>query len=317
MTGDSTLKPIEPFATGMLPVGDGHEIYWETSGNPDGKPALYLHGGPGAGMGSGYRRWFDPRTYLIVGFEQRGCGRSRPLARADAATLSVNTTAHLIADIEALRTHLGIRRWLINGVSWGTTLALAYAQSHPSAVSELALMATTLTTPNAVEWITETVGQLFPVEWDAFRAAAGAEPGQRLVDAYYELLTAADEQVRTRAVDAWVAWEDAHMSLGTKPALAERDPDWRRVFATLVVHYWKHAAFLPPSALLDGMPALRGIPAVLIQGKLDVSGPAAVAWNLHKAWPGSQFVLIDDEGHGGPKMVQAMVNTIADFAGNI
>ncbi|WP_458690309.1 alpha/beta fold hydrolase [Nocardia tengchongensis] len=138
-----------------------------------------------------------------------------------------------------------------------------------------------------------------------------------MIDAYYELLTAADEQVWARAVDAWMAWEDAHMSLGTKSVVAEYDPMWRQVFVTLVVHYWKHAAFLPPSALLDGMPVLQGMPAVLIQGKLDVSGPAAVAWNLHKVWPGSHFVLIDDEGHGGPKMVQAMVDAIADFAGHI
>ncbi|MFB8003554.1 prolyl aminopeptidase [Nocardia sp. NPDC056000] len=310
------FMPIEPFASGRLPVGDGHEIYWETSGNPDGKPALFLHGGPGAGMGPGYRRRFDPRMYLIVGFEQRGCGRSVPLAQAHSDALSVNTTAHLIADIEALRAHLGIGQWLVNGVSWGTTLALAYAQSHPRAVSELVLMATTLTNPAAVEWITETVGQLFPVEWEAFRAASGAQPGQRLVDAYYELLTAPDEQVRARAVRAWMAWEDAHVSLGAKSVPAERDPMWCQVFATLVVHYWKHAAFLPPSALLDGVRLLQGIPAVLIQGKLDVSGPSAMAWNLHKSWPGSRFVLIDDEGHGGPKMVQAMMDTIADFAGH-
>lgn len=267
-------------------------------------------------MGAVYRRRFDPRMYLIVGFEQRGCGRSLPPARGDTAALSVNTTAHLIADIEALRAHLGIRRWLVNGVSWGTTLALAYAQAHPRAVSELVHMATTLTTPDAVEWITETVGQLFPVEWEAFRAAADAQPGQRLIDAYYELLTASDERVRARAAEAWMAWEDAHVSLGAKPLPAERDPMWRQVFATLVVHYWKHTAFLPPSALLDGMRVLQGIPAVLIQGKLDVSGPAAVAWNLHKVWPGSRFVLVDDEGHGGPKMVQAMMDAIADFAGH-
>ncbi|WP_324193785.1 prolyl aminopeptidase [Nocardia otitidiscaviarum] len=314
MSTPALFAPIEPYASGMLPVGDGHEIYWESTGNPRGKPALYLHGGPGGGIGSGYRRWFDPEKYLIVGFEQRGCGRSRPLVTPDAAALATNTTAHLVADIEVLRAHLGIRSWLVNGVSWGTTLALAYAQAHPGRVDQLVLMSTTFTDSDAVEWITETVGRLFPVEWDAFRSAAGARPGQRLVDAYYDLLTDTDEQVRTRAVDSWMAWEDAHVSLGAKPAADEQDPVWRRVFATLVVHYWKHAAFLPPSALWDGLPALHHIPAVLIQGKLDVSGPAATAWELHKAWPGSRFVLIDDEGHGGPAMIQAMMRAIAAFA---
>ncbi|MEV0466441.1 prolyl aminopeptidase [Nocardia tengchongensis] len=313
MSLTGVFAPIEPYASGMLPVGDGHEIYWEASGNPEGKPALYLHGGPGGGMGAGYRRRFDPEKYLIVGFEQRGCGRSRPLAEPDVVALAANTTRHLIADIEALRIHLGVRQWLVNGVSWGTTLALAYAQAHPGRVSELVLMATTLTTPDAVEWITETVGCLFPVEWDAFRTASGASPGQRLVDAYYEMLTGPDEQTRARAVDAWAAWEDAHVSLGQTPSAGHHDPLWQRTFVVLTVHYWKHAAFLGASELRDRMSALTGIPAVLIQGKLDVSGPAAVAWDLHKAWPGSRFVLIEDEGHGGPKMVQEMIEAIAEF----
>ncbi|WP_458689946.1 alpha/beta fold hydrolase [Nocardia tengchongensis] len=165
----------------------------------------------------------------------------------------------------------------------------------------------------AVEWITETVGCLFPVEWDAFRTASGAVPGQRLVDDYYEMLTGPDDRIRAWAVDAWMAWEDAHVSLGQTHSAGEHDPLWRQTFVVLTAHYWKHAAFLPASALRDGMSALTGIPAVLIQGKLDVSGPAAVAWNLHKAWPGSRFVLIEDEGHGGPKMVQAMVQAIAEF----
>ncbi|APB00112.1 Prolyl aminopeptidase [Nocardia seriolae] len=309
------FAPIEPFASGMLAVGDGQEIYWETSGNPQGKTALYLHGGPGGGMGAGYRRHFDPDRYLIVGFEQRGCGRSRPLATGDPAALGRNTTHHLIADIEALRTHLGVDKWLVNGVSWGTTLALAYAQARPARVSELVLMATTLTNPDAVEWITETVGRLFPREWDAFRAASGARPGRRLVDAYYELLTDPDEEVRNRAVDAWMAWEDAHISMGgAKHGLGDHDPVRRRVFATLVVHYWKHAAFLPPTALTDAIPTLHHLPAVFIQGKLYVSGPAAVAWTLHKSWPRSQFILIDDEAHGGPQMAQAMIQALSTLA---
>ena len=306
------FPPVEPYAHGLLPVSDGNEIYWEASGNPRGKPALYLHGGPGGGLSPGYRSNFDPDRYLIVGLDQRGCGRSLPPARA--GNLAANTTPHLIADIEALRIHLGIDKWLVNGVSWGTTLALAYAQSHPGRVGELVLMATTLTTPDAVEWITETVGRLFPQEWDAFRTAADVRPGQRLVDAYYDLLTDPDESVRTRGAQAWMAWEHAHVSLGAPGFGVDRDPTWEQTFATLVVHYWKHAAFLAPTTLIDGMTALQGIPAVLIQGKLDVSGPAGVAWNVHKHWPASRFVLIDDEGHGGPKMSEAMVRAIAGFA---
>ncbi|TCO60822.1 proline iminopeptidase [Actinocrispum wychmicini] len=298
----------------MLPVGDGHSIYWETSGNPSGKPALYLHGGPGGGLRPGYRSRFDPEKYLIIGFDQRGCGHSRPLATHDETTLATNTTQHLIADIEALRTHLGVPRWLVNGVSWGTTLALAYAQAHPSHVSAVVLAATSLSTPECVEWITETVGCLFPAEWEAFRSAAAPRPGQRLVDAYYDLLTSADPQVRIQAAAAWMAWEDAHVSMGSPYIRKEYDPEWRQVFATLVVHYWKNAGFLSPTALRDGMPTLHGIPGVLIQGKLDVSSPAGVAWDLHKAWPGSQFVLVDDEGHGGPKMIQAMTAAFTELA---
>lgn len=308
------FPPINPYAHGMLAVGEGNEIHWETSGNPAGKPAVYLHGGPGGGLSGGYRRAFDPGKYLIVGLDQRGCGRSRPLVSADPDTLAHNTTHHLIADIEALRTHLGIDRWLVYGGSWGTTLALAYAQAHPERVTEIVLMATTLTNPEAVEWITETVGRLFPVEWDAFRAGAAAPPGRRLVDAYHDLLTDPDEQVRTRAIEDWMAWEQAHISLGTKYPPRERDPRQCEIFVRLVVHYWRHGAFLSPTGLRDGIPALHGIPAVLVQGELDVSGPAAVAWDLHKSWPGSRFVLVEDEGHGGPKMTEAVCAALAEFA---
>lgn len=296
----------------MLPVSDDHEIYWEASGNPNGKPLLYLHGGPGGGLKDGYRRRFDPEKYLIIGLDQRGCGRSRPLATPD--TLAANTTQHLIADIEALRDHLGVQRWLVCGGSWGTTLALAYAQTYPERVTEMVLVATTTGTPDEVEWITETVGCLFPKEWDAFRKASHAQPGEPLVDAYYKMLTDPDEQVRIQAAKDWMAWEDAHVSMGSTYSPKEYDPGWRQVFATLVTHYWANDCFLPPDAIFDGMPELHGIPGVLIQGKLDVSGPAAIAWELHKAWPGSRFILVDDEGHGGAKMTDAMMAAVAEFA---
>lgn len=267
-------------------------------------------------MRAGYRRRFDPDRHLIVGFEQRGCGRSRPLATEDLSNLASNNTQNLINDIEALREHLGVDRWLLAGVSWGTTLALAYAQAHPNRVSEMVLLATTLTDASAVEWITETVGCLFPVEWDEFRAAAQPRPGQRLVDAYYDLVTDPDPVVRERAALAWDRWENAHISLGPHQQLGPHsiDPIHRQVFVTLVVHYWKHAGFLPEGALLERMTRLQGIPGVLIQGKLDVSGPAAMAWRLHKLWPSSRFVLVEDEGHGGPEMVEAMIAAVADFS---
>ena len=307
--------PIEPFATGVLPVSDGNTIYWETSGNPAGAPVLYLHGGPGGAMKTGYRRRADPERHLIVGFEQRGCGRSRPLATEDLDRLATNTTQALVADAEALREHLGVQRWLLHGVSWGTTLALAYAQAHPERVSALVLMATGLTSPAEVRWMTQDVGRLFPEQWQRFHDAGAPRPGQRLIDAYHEKITGADEQVRAAAVRAWLAWEDAHVSLvpGGHPVAQPADPGRQEVFATLVVHYWKHAAFLPEDALLAGLHRTTHLPATFVQGRYDVSGPPDVAWRLHRAWPGSRFVLVDDEGHGGAGMVRAVEEAIAAY----
>ncbi|MGH2584880.1 MAG: prolyl aminopeptidase [Dehalococcoidia bacterium] len=310
------FPPIEHFATGLLPVGDGNTIYWEASGNPDGTPALHLHGGPGGGIMTGYRRRFDPEKFLIVSFEQRGCGRSRPLVTDPAADLSTNTTPALIADIEALRTHLGVARWLVTGLSWGSTLALAYAQAHPDRVSEIVLFAVTTTSASEVEWITETMGRLFPREWEQFAAAAQRKPGQRLIDAYYELITHPDPTVREDAARAWCTWEDTHVSLDPRYAHNPRydDPQFRQVFAALVIHYWRHAGFAGEGGLLAGMERIARIPGVLIHGRLDVSSPLETAWNLHGAWPGSELIVVDDEGHGGEAMIEEMVRAIARFA---
>lgn len=301
----------------MLPVGQNSEVYWECSGSPTGRPVLHLHGGPGGGLGvGGYRRRCDPARHLIVGFDQRGCGRSLPLATDNLAGLTFNTTAYLVADIELLREHLEIDRWLVVGVSWGTTLALAYAQAHPDRVSELVLFAVGLTDTAGVEWLTETVGRLFPQEWNDFRSFADPEPGQRLVDTYYAMLTGPDPILRGRAAAAWTRWEDAHMSLDPREGHAmPSDPAGQLLFATLVTHYWSHAGFLPDGALLAGIPRIEHIPGVLIHGRLDVSSPAAVPWELHQRWPASRLVLIDNEGHGGPRMVQALVDAIESFAG--
>jgi proline iminopeptidase len=309
------FPPIEPFATGYLPVSDGNAIYWETSGNPEGKPALHVHGGPGGGMGAGYRRRFNPEKFLIVGFEQRGCGRSRPLATDPGADLSTNTTQALIADIEALREHLGVEKWLLTGLSWGTTLALAYAQAHPDRVSEIVLFAVGMTSASSVEWITESMGRVFPREWEEFEAASCRKPGQRLIDAYYDLITDPDPVVREQAARAWCAWEDTHISFDPKhvPDPLYGDPQFGQVFATLVIHYWKHAGFLPEGDLLAGMDRIADIPGVLIHGRLDVSSPLDSAWKLHKAWPDSDLIVVD-EGHGGEVMIDELVRAVARFA---
>lgn len=307
---------IDPFATGYLPVTDGNEIYWEASGNPGGKPALYLHGGPGSGIMTRYRQFFDPDRFLIVSLEQRGCGRSRPLATDPEADLSTNTTAALIADIEALRRHLGVQAWLLYGGSWGTTLALAYAQAHPERVTEMILAAVTSTTASEVEWVTEQMGRIFPREWEQFAAASGARDGERLVDAYYRLITDVDPQVRARAARAWCTWEDVHVSLDPRhvPNPRYEDPHFRELFATLVIHYWKHAAFIEAEGLLaNNMGRIAGIPAVLIHGRLDVSSPLETAWRLHRAWPASELVVVENDGHGGEAMVAEVASAVARF----
>lgn len=306
------FPPIEPFATGHLAVSDGNEIYWEASGNPRGIPALHLHGGPGAGLMTGHRRRFDPERFLIVALDQRGCGRSRPLVIDEGAQLATNTTHALVADIEALRAHLSIERWLVTGVSWGSTLALAYAQAHPERVIGIALMCVTTTSRDEVEWATEALHRVFPREWERFERASGRRPGQRVIDAYHERLTSPERAVREAAARAWCEWEDVHVSLDPRhqPTTQYTDPVFRQVFATLVVHYWKHAAFLEDGALLSGMSRLAHVPGVLIHGRLDVSSPLSVALALHRAWPRSELEVID-EGHGGELMVGALVDAIA------
>lgn len=310
------FPPIEPFASAHLEVGNGQAIYWEASGNPRGKPALSIHGGPGGGMGSGYRRRFDPSRWLIVGFEQRGCGRSRPLVTDALDSLPSNTTQALISDIEALRAHLAVERWMLVGTSWGTTLALAYAQAHPDRVSGLASMCVTTTSAAEVAWITEDLRRVFPREWERFEAGSERRAGERVIDGYHRRLASPDPRERDDAARAWCAWEDTHVSLDPRhqPSPSYDDPSYRQVFATLVVHYWKHAAFLPEGALRAGMSRIAHIPGALIHGRLDISSPLEVAWDLHRAWPQSSLVVVDDEGHGGHAMVDELVRAIARFA---
>lgn len=295
----------EPFAAGLLALDEKTEIYWETSGNPNGKPALYLHGGPGSGLRSGsYRQLFDPDVFYIVGIDQRGCGRSRPLATEKLSDLSSNTTEALIDDIEAIRSHLRIDSWLVSGVSWGATLALALAQSHPKRVSEMVLMAVTTTSRAEVEWITEGVGRLFPQEWEAFEAASARRPDERIVEAYARRLASSNDLDRLAAAEAWNEWESTHISLDPNfTPISHRFDDQRAlVFATLVTHYWANDGFLGAgNAILERMPSIESIPAVLIHGRRDYSGPLITPWKLHQLWSSSRLIVVEEEGHGGPK----------------
>jgi proline iminopeptidase len=302
---------------GLLDVGDGHRIHWEQWGDPAGKPAVVLHGGPGAGCGPWWRGLFDADAYRVVLFDQRGCGGSRPHASAPVIDLATNTTHHLVADIERLRRHLAIERWLVLGGSWGSTLALAYAQAHPDRVTELVLFAVTTTTRREVEWITRGVGALFPAAWERFRA--GVPEGERdgsLVDAYSRLLHDPDPAVRERAAREWCAWEAAHVRVhpDQPPDPRYDDPAFRLCFARLVTHYWRHAAWLEEGALLRGAGGLAGIPGVLVHGRRDVSSPLDVPSALARAWPGSELVVVD-EGHGGPAMTAAVRAATRRFSG--
>ena len=309
---------IEPYASGMLDTSDGHQVYWECCGNPDGKPALYLHGGPGSGASPGQRRFFDPDAYRVVLFDQRGSGRSRPLASEPDADLSTNTTAHLIADIEALRQLHEVESWTVLGLSWGTTLALAYAQTHPQRVNALVLGLMTTTSRREVEWITEDVGRIFPREWDRFAAAVPDSLRHLpLVDAYARLLFDADPAVRDHAAREWCAWEDAHVSLapGHQPNPRYDDPEFRLRFARLVTHYWRHAAFLEEDQLLRDAASLNGIPGVLIHGRYDVSSPLETAVRLSQRWTTSQLHVLEDSGHGdGDSFLPVVMDAMTRFA---
>ena len=311
--------PSEPSAHGWLETSDGNEIYWETCGSPSGKPAIVLHGGPGSGCGPSWRRYFDPDRYRVVLFDQRGCGRSRPDASDPTVDLTTNTTQHLIADIEALREHLGIERWLVLGGSWGSTLGLAYAQRWTQRISELVLFSVVTTSEREVRWVTREIGRLFPAEWRAFRD--GVPPAERegnLAAAYARLLHDADPLVREKAARDWCRWEDAHVRLltGAAPSPRYEDPIFRMGFARLVTHYWSHAAFLDDEELIRHASLLAATPGVMLHGRLDIGAPLDTPWRLHQAWPGSELVIVDDAGHGlyEAPMRDAVVAALDRFA---
>ena len=309
---------IEPHERGMLDTDDGHSIYWEVCGNPNGKPAVVLHGGPGSGSGPGWRRYFNPDRYRIVLFDQRGCGRSRPLASEPDVDLSTNTTHHLISDIEALRTSLAIEKWLVFGASWGSTLGLAYAEQFPQCVTGVILFSVVTTTKGEVEWITRSMGRVFPEEWNRFREGVpAADRDGSLVDAYSRLLHDPDPDVRDRAAFNWCAWEDTHVATvpGHEPDPRYDDPEFRMSIARLVTHYWRHAAWLEDGNLIHNVGKLDGIPGLLAHGRLDISGPPDIPWNIARAWPGCELVLVDDAGHGsGGAMIEVVIAATDRFA---
>ncbi|MYS23046.1 proline iminopeptidase [Streptomyces sp. DvalAA-14] len=312
------FPPIEPFDRGMLDVGDGQLVHWETSGNPAGKPAVLLHGGPGSGSTPWPRRLFDPEAYLIVQFDQRGAGRSTPSAADPATDLSANTTHHLIADMEQLRAHLGIRRWLVWGMSWGVTLGLAYAERYPERVSEMILPSVTMTRPAEVHWLYHEAGRFFPEQWRRFREGVpAAERDGDLVAAYYRLLNeSADTAVRERAARDWCTWEDEVLSNeeGWRPNPRYDDPAFRMTFARIVTHYFHHGAWLADGQILRDAHRLAGIPGVLIHGRFDLGGPADTAWQLAEAWPDAELHLVGTGHAGGWEMTARILAASQRFA---
>ncbi|GAA1091994.1 MULTISPECIES: prolyl aminopeptidase [Streptomyces violaceusniger group] len=312
------FPPVEPYAHGLLEVGDGNRIYWETSGNPRGKAALWVHGGPGSGGRRGARGMFDPEVFRIVLFDQRGCGESLPHAADPSVSLEHNTTDHLIADMERLREHLGIDRWLLYGGSWGSTLILAYAERHPERVSEIVISGVTMTRPDEIDWLYRGVGRLLPGAWEAFRdAVPEAERGDGLVAAYDRLVNGPDEAVRVKAARAWCAWEDAviaHEALGHPGYYSDKTDDALMAFVRICAHYFSHDAWLEDGQLLRDAHRLAGIPAVLIHGRLDLGSPLQSAWELSRAWPDAELKVIDDSGHtGSPTLRAAVLEAIARF----
>jgi proline iminopeptidase len=291
--------PIEPYAHGLLDVGDANHIYWETCGNPGGKPALVVHGGPGSGCSAGNRRYFDPDRYRVVLFDQRGCGRSTPHASDPATDMSVNTTEHLLADMELLREHLEIDRWLLYGGSWGSTLMLAYAERQPARVSGMVILSATTSRRSEIDWLYRGVARFFPEEWARFRALVDDED---VVTGYALLMENEVASVREQATAAWLAWEDAVVSLepnGKPDAYSDRPPSDQLAFVRICAHYFSHAAWLPERELLARAHLLAGIPGVIIHGRLDLGSPVATAWELARAWPDAELLVIGDAGHTG------------------
>ena len=299
-------------------------MYWETWGNPAAKPLLSVHGGPGSGASTRPPTTIDLRRYRLIRFDQRGCGRSIPNASDPMADMSVNTTVHLIADMECLRKHLDIDSWLLHGGSWGTTLALAYAEVHPQRVSQMVLVSVTTTRRSEINWLYGGVGRFFPREWERFVAGM---PGVSVAGdiapvlaAYAARMADCDPAVRDAAADAWVAWEDAVISAelnGTPGAYSSRKGTARHAFVRICSHYFSNAAWLEEGQLIRDAGKLAGIPGVLVHGRFDLGGPLVTPWELAKAWPGAALRVIEDSGHTGSDSMRSQVaDALAGFAGS-
>ena len=314
---DSLYPPLEAYDHGLLDVGYGDRVYWEACGNPVGKPALYLHGGPGSGCTPTSRRFFDPLAYRIVLLDQRNCGRSTPHASDPAVDLASNTTAGLVADIERLREQLDVERWLVFGGSWGSTLALAYAESHPERVSELVLFGVTTGRHSEIDWLFRSGLQpLFPAQWE--RRAALVSDGEDVLDAYHRLVSDPDPETRRRAAYEWCVWESATPDWPPTTELKPRfrDPDYAVAFTRLVTHYTRNSLFLEDGVLLRNAHVLADTPGVLVNGRFDLQAPLGNVWELKRAWPRVELVVVDEAGHGGsPSLDAELVRATDRFAG--
>lgn len=306
---------IEPYRTGRIKVSEIHELYWEESGNPHGKPVVFLHGGPGSGCGVKPRTFFDPRKYRIVLFDQRGAGLSTP-----HASIEQNTTWDLVADIEKIREHLGIQRWQVFGGSWGSTLALAYAETHPSAVTELVLRGIFLLRKKEIDWFYQSgAHEIFPDTWDDYLKPIPPAERHDLVAAYHRRLTSDDAAIRVEAAKAWSVWEATASKLHRDNSMVEQfgEDEFALAFARIENHYFVNGAFFREDGqLLKDVGKIRNIPAVIVQGRYDIVCPMESAWALHKAWPEAKLSVIPDAGHSAyePGISRALVDATDKFA---
>jgi proline iminopeptidase len=306
---------IEPYRTGFLKVSDRHTIYFEESGNPNGKPAVFFHGGPGGGSDPKQRTFFNPREYRIVLFDQRGCGKSTPYACLDE-----NTTWDLVADAEKLREHLGIDRWLVFGGSWGSTLALAYAQSHPNRVTEMVLRGIFLLRKQDIDWFYQRgASAIYPDAWEPYEAAIPPEERKDYLDAYYRRLTSPDKATQLAAARAWSVWEGSTSKLYPDEKMASDygTDAFALAFARIECHYFRHGGFFKVDGqLLRDVGKIRHIPAVIVQGRYDVVCPMEGAWALHRAWPEADLFVVPDAGHSAfePSISRALVAATDRFA---
>jgi proline iminopeptidase len=316
MSALRTLYPeIEPFETGMLDVGDGHMVYWERAGTRGAKPAVFLHGGPGGGISPAHRRLFDPALYDVILFDQRGCGKSTPHAELEA-----NTTWHLVADIERLREKFGFAKWQVFGGSWGSTLALAYAQTHPGRVSELVLRGVYTLTKAELDWYYQRgVSEMFPDKWERFLAPIPEAERGDLMAAYRKRLTSDDRATRVEAAKAWSIWEAETITLLPDPAITAQHggDDFALAFARIENHFFVHTGWLEEGQLLRDAHKLKGIPGVIVHGRYDMPCPARYAWELAKAWPDATLHLVEGAGHAysEPGILHHLIESTDRFAG--